>query len=233
MTVLTVLLAVIAVAEMQNLLRAKNIVTSSLVYGFPILYLWAVHEGAVLLALQLIVALCTLLLARQLITFPRFSLADVGANLLAVLYPTVLFANLLLLRREAGAVWALAAVVGVWAYDSFAYVFGVQFGRMRPWRDISPKKSIEGAAGGLLGSVLVFAFIYSHLRLSLLGAIIMGILVGGVGQLGDLAESALKRYGGVKDSGTLLPGHGGVLDRFDSLLFAATAVYWAWTAMTL
>jgi phosphatidate cytidylyltransferase len=233
MTLLTAILAVLAVAEMQNLLRAKNIATSALVYGFPILYLWAVHEGAALLALQLIVALCTLLLARQLITFPRFCLTDVGANLLAVIYPTILFANLLLLRKEAGAVWALAAVVGVWAYDSFAYVFGVQFGRLRPWRDISPKKSIEGAAGGLLGSVLVFVFVHSHLRLTLLGAIIMGMLVGGVGQLGDLAESALKRYGGVKDSGTLLPGHGGVLDRFDSLLFAATAVYWVWTAMAL
>lgn len=232
-TLLTMLLAVIAVMEMQNLLRAKKITTSSLVYWFPILYLWAAHEGAVLFALQLVVALCCVLLARQLLTFPGFSLAEVGANLLAALYPTILFGNLLFLRAEAGAPWALAAVVGVWAYDFFAYLVGVRLGRVRPWRDISPQKSIEGVVGGLLGSVLVFVLMHSYLRLALLGAIMMGILVGFVGQLGDLAESALKRYVGVKDSGTLLPGHGGILDRFDSLMFAATAVYWVWTAIRL
>lgn len=233
MTLLTMVLAVLAVMEMQNLLRAKNITTSSLVYWFPILYLWAAHIGAVQLALQLVVALCSVLLARQLLTFPGFSLAEVGASLLAALYPTILFGNLLFLRTEAGALWAIAAVVGVWAYDSFAYLIGVRFGRVRPWRDVSPKKSVEGAVGGLLGSVLVFVLMHSYLRLTLLGAIMMGILVGFVGQLGDLAESALKRYVGVKDSGTLLPGHGGVLDRFDSLMFAATAVYWVWMAITL
>lgn len=233
MTVLTMVLAIIAVAEMQNLLRAKGIATSSLVYWFPILYLWAVHIGSVMLGLQLVVALCAGLLARQLITFPAFSLAEVGASLLAALYPSLLLGNLLLLRAEAGMMWAFAAVVGVWAYDSFAYLIGVQFGRLRPWRDISPKKSVEGALGGLIGSVLVFAVVHGYLRLALFGAVSLGLLVGVVGQLGDLAESALKRYVGVKDSGTLLPGHGGVLDRFDSLMFSATAVYWVWTAMTL
>ncbi|MBT9134211.1 MAG: Phosphatidate cytidylyltransferase [Firmicutes bacterium] len=233
MTLLTMVLAIIAIAEMKNLLRSKSIATSSLVYWFPILYLGAVHVGAVWFGLQLVVALCAALLIRQLITFPSFSLAEVGANLLAALYPSLLLGNLLLLRAEAGVMWALAAVIGVWAYDSFAYFIGVQFGRLRPWRDISPKKSVEGALGGLLGSVLVFAVVHGYLRIGLIGAIVLGILVGVVGQLGDLAESALKRYVGVKDSGTLLPGHGGVLDRFDSLMFSATAVYWVWTAITL
>jgi len=233
LVLLMMVLAIIAVAETQNLLRAKNIATSSFVYWFPVLYLWAVYTGEGMLGVQLVVALCAGLLLRQLITFPAFSLAEVGANLLAALYPSLLLGNLLLLRVEAGYMWAFAAVAGVWAYDAFAYFIGVRYGSSRPWPGISPKKSVEGVLGGLLGSTLVIALFHSYLQLALMGAITLGLLVGLVGQLGDLAESALKRYVGVKDSGTLIPGHGGVLDRFDSVMFSATAVYWVWTAITL
>lgn len=233
MTLLMIALAVLAIAELQNLLRAKRIATSSIAYWFAILYFGALHQGAIHLSLQLVVALCAVLLARQLITFPAFSLTEVGANLLAALYPSLLLGNFVLLRAEAGAVWALAAIIGVWAYDAFAYGIGIQFGRVRPWPDISPKKSVEGALGGFLGSILVFMAAHSFLRLTMPWAVLLGLIVGMVGQVGDLAESALKRFVGVKDSGTLLPGHGGILDRFDSLMFSATAVYWVWMATTL
>lgn len=108
----------------------------------------------------------------------------------------------------------------IWATDSGAYFVGRAFGRRKLWPEISPKKTIEGAVGGIASAILlavVFQLIYP--LFTYIWAILVAFIVAVFGQVGDLAESALKRYYGVKDSGNLLPGHGGILDRFDSLLF--------------
>lgn len=224
------LLAMLGVHEGGNLLRAKDIPVSVIIYCFPILYFGVLYTGREHMASQVVAALVLGLLTRQLFGFPHFGLTAVGGNVLAAVYPTVLLGNVLLLRLHAGLSWTVATIVGIWAYDTFAYFVGVRFGKVHPWPGISPKKSREGTVGGFIGSILVIVLARGHLGItSLPVAVLLGLLVGGVGQLGDLAESALKRYVGVKDSGTLLPGHGGVLDRFDSLMFAATIVYWIWS----
>jgi phosphatidate cytidylyltransferase len=108
-----------------------------------------------------------------------------------------------------------------WATDSGAYFIGKQFGRRKLWPAISPNKTVEGSLGGVLCGVL-FSFLVQRIIPSLgdpWEVIGIGLVVSIVGQLGDLVESAIKRSSGVKDSGKILPGHGGVLDRFDSLLF--------------
>jgi phosphatidate cytidylyltransferase len=115
----------------------------------------------------------------------------------------------------------------VWAGDIFAYLFGRAFGRHLMFREISPKKTVEGAIGGLIGSVFV-GCVYAEkfwVTSSLSLIIFLAALVAAAGQVGDLAESAMKRNADVKDSGSLLPGHGGILDRVDSVLFAAP-VFW-------
>src|SRR5690606_996650 len=108
-----------------------------------------------------------------------------------------------------------------WATDTGAYFFGRAFGKHKLWPTISPKKTIEGAIGGIISACIVgisFHLIYPFEH-SFWMIVLVTILVSMVGQLGDLVESAYKRYFGVKDSGNILPGHGGILDRFDSLLF--------------
>ena len=120
--------------------------------------------------------------------------------------------------------WILLLVLTVWAYDTGAYLVGRRFGRRRFLGHISPSKTYAGLVGGLVASTAVAALALYGLGQPPLAGLILGPLVGAAAQAGDLAESMLKRAAGAKDSGTLIPGHGGVLDRVDSFLFAAPVV---------
>jgi len=148
---------------------------------------------------------------------------------LGVVWLALGFGYLILLRNlDNGTALTVLAIGCTWVSDTFAYFVGRVFGRHRMAPRISPKKTIEGAVGGLIGSVL-FALVvkmYSPSWLPLREAAILGLVIGLAGQCGDLFESTVKRDLRVKDSGRLLPGHGGVLDRFDSALFAGIATYW-------
>lgn len=124
--------------------------------------------------------------------------------------------------------WYLLAQCVTWLTDVGAYIAGRRFGRHKLAPAISPGKSVEGAIGGLiLGALtaMLCAFAFG-LPLAPPLAALVGIALSGLGQLGDLAESLIKRQVGVKDSGSLIPGHGGVFDRLDSLLIVATATYY-------
>ncbi len=115
----------------------------------------------------------------------------------------------------------------IWITDTFAYFIGVWLGRHRNIFNVSPKKSIEGFIGGFVFAVL-FAIIAHFIvpnKISLFWALLMGIVIGTIGQFGDLFESLLKRDCGVKDSSNLIPGHGGILDRFDSFMIAVPVIY--------
>lgn len=149
--------------------------------------------------------------------------------LLGFLYIPLLLAHLAMLRGlPDGRGWVFLVMLVVMAGDSCAYFSGTILGRHPLYPAISPKKSIEGAIGGLLGSLAgaLVAGAWFLPRLTLGDGLALGLLLGGVGQLGDLFESMLKRSCGVKDSGTLIPGHGGMLDRLDSLLFVFPLAYY-------
>ena len=130
-------------------------------------------------------------------------------------------------RSRYGVVLILIAVVGPWISDSGAYFAGRFFGRHLLFPSLSPNKTVEGALGGLLLTTLVVGWVsYEFLNFPLLKAAVIGAGVSVFSQSGDLFESVLKRILDVKDLGHILPGHGGVLDRIDSLLFTAPAVYY-------
>jgi phosphatidate cytidylyltransferase len=132
-----------------------------------------------------------------------------------------------------GKLWILLALLPAFACDTSAFFAGRAWGKRKLAPNISPNKTKEGALGGLLGAIaasLLVAFIFreagTDFPLSYRGAVIIGCFTGIVGQAGDLVESQIKRTAGVKDSGTLLPGHGGILDRIDSIVFTGIVVYY-------
>jgi phosphatidate cytidylyltransferase len=127
----------------------------------------------------------------------------------------------------------LVAVVGPWISDSGAYFTGRFFGRHLLFPNLSPKKTVEGAIGGLVVTmVAVGYFTHEFLDFGLIEAALWGMAISILSQAGDLFESILKRILDLKDLGRALPGHGGILDRIDSLLFTAPAVYYLYTLFT-
>jgi len=120
--------------------------------------------------------------------------------------------------------WVLLLVLAVWSYDTGAYLVGKNFGRTKFLTHISPSKTIEGLVGGVVATTVVVAIMLWGLGQNPLHALALGPLTALAAQAGDLAESVIKRAAGAKDSGTLIPGHGGMLDRVDSFVFAAPVV---------
>jgi phosphatidate cytidylyltransferase len=156
------------------------------------------------------------------------TLRAVLAVLLMALWVGVPLAHLgLFPSSRYGEILILIAVVGPWISDSGAYFAGYLFGRRLLFPSLSPNKTVEGSVGGLLLTVVVVGFVsYQFLEFSLAKAAVIGAGVSVFSQSGDLFESTLKRILDVKDLGHFLPGHGGMLDRIDSLLFTAPAVYY-------
>lgn len=166
-----------------------------------------------------------------LFTFRDIKAAASEAALLffGVIYLPYLLGYLVLLRSHPlGFKWILLIMFIVMSGDSAAYFIGSRYGKKRLYPEVSPKKSVEGALGGLAGSLLgvMIAKLLFFAELPVVDAVLAALLLGTLGQIGDLFESLLKRSCGVKDSGTIFPGHGGILDRLDSILFAAPAAYY-------
>jgi phosphatidate cytidylyltransferase len=172
----------------------------------------------------------------MVLTFFWSLFGEAGAHLVGrmaltgfgILWVAVGFAYVLLVRGlNHGMALTILLLACTIVNDTFAYFVGRAFGRRRMAPRISPKKSVEGAVGGLIGSIVaaLVVKIYSP-WLDWGSAVLFGVVIGIVGQWGDLFESAFKRDFRVKDSGRILPGHGGILDRFDAVLFAGFVTYW-------
>ncbi len=170
-------------------------------------------------------------------------LATAAVTIFGILYTGVMLSFGLQLRYHPyadpagaspvpGTVLVLLPLLLTWASDTGAYFFGRLFGRRKLIPSVSPGKTVEGAIGGLVLAVVVcWAYVrwvlvpFGHLGLAPAGILVFGVLVSVAAQIGDLAESLLKREAGVKDSSGIIPGHGGILDRFDSLLFVLPVSY--------
>jgi phosphatidate cytidylyltransferase len=238
---LTILLSVLAALAAWELFRMAQLAGSfpfdlagiGLAALFPI----AVHaqrRGVYNLSLTLVVAMVLLLFASAIwLRGPSGKpLSSVAITAFGVMYAS-LFSYIYLLRYHdyavgagAGTILVLLPVVLTWVTDIGAYIFGRTFGRRKLIPSISPGKTVEGAIGGL-GTAVVICLVYvrfvlmpyAQLGLTVQGAVLFAIVVSVAAQTGDLAESLLKREARLKDSSSIIPGHGGVLDRFDSLLF--------------
>ncbi len=155
---------------------------------------------------------------------------EVGVTFLGLMYVCFLFGYLLLIREQAnGRAWIFFLFLLIWSGDTGAYYVGRAFGKRKLLERISPNKTREGAVAGLLSTVaaawLCRPFLFPDV--AFWSVTFLALSLGVAGQVGDLAESLIKRAAGAKDSGTLFPGHGGILDRFDGILFASPILYYA------
>lgn len=175
----------------------------------------------------LVLAFCLIELFR-LKEIPKAA-GDAALLLMGFLYVPLLLGHLVMIRMlPHGVSWLFLIMVIVMCGDSAAYYVGSTLGKTKLYPQVSPKKSVEGSIGGLAGSV-IGAFVSKAVyfpELSVADCVATALLLGLLGQLGDLFESLIKRSCGVKDSGVIFPGHGGVLDRLDSILFAGPAAFY-------
>ena len=226
----TILVYAMAAVALFEVLRMKNLSIFS-IHGFITLFAlftfllptqWATSlqetTGYTKIDLALIAVL--LLLTYTVVVKNRYTFEDASFSIMGALYVGIGFYYFMETRLY-GIEYVIFALVVIWSTDSGAYFIGKKFGKKKLWPDISPNKTIEGFFGGIAMAIifaLVFQFI-SPISSSYITLIVVTILASTFGQIGDLVESALKRHYNVKDSGNILPGHGGILDRFDSLLF--------------
>lgn len=159
----------------------------------------------------------------------KLTIEGLSNTLFGILYVGWLMSHLILLRGvHDGKILIFYVLIVTWVGDTTSLYVGTALGKHRLAPSISPNKTIEGAIGGLAGSLLsgFLAKLWFFERLSILDCIITSLLCGIIGQVGDLCESAIKRDLNEKDAGNIIPGHGGILDRMDGILFSAPALYY-------
>ncbi len=205
---------------------------------YAALFVWGTKAFACLPAVLLVLILFVLA-AVGVLTFPKQSFTDASLCLMGFVYVPALFSSLYFVReQEAGLFYSVLVYLAAWGSDVFAYLAGRAFGKRKLAPELSPKKTVAGAVGGVLGGAglcLLFAhFTASCFDRSYASVMLLAGLYGAggalMGQLGDLFASSIKRMTEVKDFGKLIPGHGGILDRFDSVLLAGplmALVLWA------
>lgn len=203
-----------------------SFIACSLVYGALI---WG--QGAILIGIILIYFLG--LLIGYVITYPQYTLANIAESFFGFIYVPCMLLFVYMTRsfpKGEYLVWLI--VICSWGCDTFAYCVGMLIGKHKMAPILSPKKSIEGAIGGLIGSSLLSILLgyiamreMSVIHIGMVSIGVIGLIGGLVSMVGDLAASAIKREYQIKDYGHLIPGHGGILDRFDSMIMIAPAIY--------
>jgi phosphatidate cytidylyltransferase len=210
--------------------RLAQVIAIALTEGVFAVIWFLGSDPRALLATMMLLPIAGTLLALLRLGEMKTAALRLMASVFGPLYLGAGMATLALLKRDGGSdgpFFVLLSLMLSWLSDTGAYFAGRAFGKHKLYEAVSPKKTVEGALGGLGGSTagaLLASFVYLK-SLPVLHAIAFGIIGGALGQLGDLGESLLKRSVGVKDSGGIVPGHGGILDRVDALLVTSTLSY--------
>jgi len=189
--------------------------------------------------LLLFMAYLICIMAIMVFAYPKFKPEQIMAAFFGFFYVVVMLSFIFQIRALPSGVFSVWLVfICSWGSDTFAYCAGMLLGKHKLAPVLSPKKSIEGAIGGVVGAALL-GFVYAlainrwgHMDVNVLSFVIIGAIGGAISQIGDLAASAIKRFYDIKDYGRLIPGHGGILDRFDSVIFTAPIIYFLTVLLT-
>jgi phosphatidate cytidylyltransferase len=231
---LITLLTVIALAEFYAICGVRGVFAYQGLFWGAALLLVFFYKPEFFLSVLLSAALVSTALKLFLTRNPSGSITAVSALIFGLIYLPGLMTFQLSLART-GPAWIILLYAAVWASDSAAFYMGKSIGKRKLYPEISPNKTVAGAVGSLFGGILGTALIKTTLltQISLQQVIFIGVAVGLSTILGDLAESMFKRDAGVKDSSHIVPGHGGVLDKFDGVTFAGPVFYWVCLSLGL
>lgn len=235
----TLLLAIGGVLELLRVYKLHNKLIGWAAYIATAVYFALLVFDYSQYVMPVIIVFVLAVLAIYVITYPTYTDKDAMAVILAFFYVTVMISYVYLIRDlEHGGAFVVLIFVCSWVNDTCAYCVGVTMGKHKMTPKLSPKKSVEGLIGGIAGSAIVGALygifinnnVYELNNAPIIFAVI-GALGACVAVIGDLAASAIKRNNDIKDYGKLIPGHGGILDRFDSIIFTAPIIYYCLTYM--
>ena len=234
------IIALIAVYEMLGVMQLKDSLIAKFAYVGTVLYYFMIYNTGAEYLDVFIIAYLMVILAVYVFTYPKYKTEQVLHTFFAVIYAAVLMSFIYLVRSGDDGIFLIWLIfLSSWGCDTCAYLTGVTCGKHKMAPVLSPKKSVEGGIGGVIGAALLGA-LYGFLVRNQVGfdhpALVCAVVcgVGGlISMVGDLAASAVKRNYGTKDYGKLIPGHGGILDRFDSVLFTAPVIYYLTTLFVL
>ncbi|NLZ81563.1 MAG: phosphatidate cytidylyltransferase [Clostridiales bacterium] len=231
--VVSILLSLIGMFELYRIIKIQDKLPGFMGYVSCILYYGLMIMGYDSYFMIFIIVYLMSLMAIYVFKFPKYKLEDLIMVFFGLVYVGVMFSYIYRIRiLNDGFYLVWLVFISSWISDTCAYLFGVTFGSHKLAPVLSPNKSIEGSISGVIGSALIgglYGMIFKNSITAFISPIIGCAIVCGVGsiisQIGDLTASAIKRNYKAKDYGKLIPGHGGILDRFDSLIFVAPAIY--------
>ena len=228
------MISFIGMTEIYKILEISGKLLGIVGYVTAVVYYGLIRFGRADLVTMLTIAFLIILMIIYVFTYPKYRSEQVMLAFFGLFYVTFMLSyvyQIRMLPQGAFIVWLV--FICSWGCDTCAYCVGMLFGKHKMAPKLSPKKSIEGAIGGVVGAALLgalYAFAINHFATGADANVLQYAIICGVGgvisQVGDLAASAIKRNHDIKDYGTLIPGHGGILDRFDSVIFTAPIIYY-------
>ncbi len=232
-------ISMIGLYELYKIVNVHLAIPGILGYLSCLGYYILLYLGLTEYQLMLFIIFLMLLMFAYVFGFPKYQTEQIAVSFFGLFYVSIMLSYIYQVRILEEGVWIIWLIfIGAWGSDTCAYVVGVLFGKHKFAPKLSPKKSLEGCVGGIVGAALIgllyATMIGGHLKEfknpQLIFAII-GAASSIISQIGDLAASAIKRNHEIKDYGSLIPGHGGILDRFDSIIFTAPIVYYLATML--
>lgn len=233
------LLSVGGIFELLRIYKLHNTLMGITAYIASVVYYAMLYFGGREYIIPFIILFILITLSIYVITYPRYKDGDAASVVLAFFYVAVMLSYVYQIRElKNGGALVVMIFICSWVNDTCAYCVGVKLGKHKMTPKLSPKKSIEGLIGGIAGAAVIAAvygiffnkYVYELSNAPIIFAVI-GAVGAGMAVIGDLAASAIKRNNGIKDYGKLIPGHGGILDRFDSMIFAAPIIYYCFVYM--